>query len=146
MKQELGLSIPQRREFSNQFNIENFIGSQFRQAAQLINDEVKDVFTFHANTDKKTRRVVMSPVLIPMSLTDIEIKFDEALFKLWSPYDLQKWPKVSSRVDPKAKTLYRVEEFKVVLENKRLTSIKRSLRENKRLVALTYCLSEPEDY
>lgn len=103
---------------------------------------------FYADTSKTTGKLkIYPPTFEQVNLEDEEKRIDKFLFNHWSLYanPVQHWPRLHTTLDPKANQIYRIVEFPVVVDAKEYLSIKQSVRQRGRLIALSYRLAELED-
>lgn len=99
---------------------------------------------FYADTEKQSRELQISPKKFKgINLEKVEIAMDLFLHEHWSLHDNpnERWPRLYTSIDPSMDRVYRLEEFPIKVDGLRVLSIKQSVRENEKLIALCYRLA-----
>lgn len=114
---------------------------------QSLQEQIRDwpkrsFCLFYADTSKANGQLITYPMNADINIEDEEKRLDEFLFKHLSPYKSSKyWPRLHTTIDPKVNQVYKIMEFPVVIDSCQYLSIKQSVRENEKLIALCYRLA-----
>lgn len=131
-------------ERARNYFVQNFLNLSPSTRRDVKEGIEKYPLFFYADTSKSTGETIVQPEKWKgQALEDIEVQIDSFLYNHWSLYEDQRlhWPHLHTVIDPKKERIYSIVEFPVVIEAKRLLSIKQSVQERGKIIALTYRLA-----
>jgi hypothetical protein len=131
------IDIPLNRAIMSEMNLES-IKTSIEQAETSVN---RSTVLFYADTSRQTGELKVFPKKFKgVNLDKVELEMDFFLHEHWSLHDNpnERWPRLHTSIVPDEEMVVRLEEFPIKIDGFRVLSIKQSVRENEKLIALCY--------